>query len=148
MVYAEGAFFDEDYIYQQQGGICRRYILLQGLCVSNAKYVCKKFNTSFQTKDHKTHQDISVYTLLNQVTRGVVKNSFRERRDIFIFNLYLQGFFLTLIYDMLSSFRLYYIQFKEVKFLRETGAGGPITQVLVWLLVRIYVFCDLNDSFS
>ena len=90
-------FFDEDYIYQQQGGICRRYILLQGLCVSNTKFVCNRFNTSFHTKDHKTHQAISVSTLLHQVTRGVVKNSLRERRDIFIFDLYLQGFFFIIL---------------------------------------------------
>ena len=80
-------FYDKDYVYQQQGGICRRYLLLQGLCVPSVKtktYVCNRFNTYFHTKNHKRHQAISFYTLLHQATRGEVKNSLRDRRDIFV----------------------------------------------------------------
>ena len=90
-------FYDEDYRYQKQGGICRRYLLLQGLCLSSIKYVCSRFNTSFHTKDHETHQVISFCTLLHQATRGDVKNSLRKRRDIFVSDRDLQVFFFIIL---------------------------------------------------
>ena len=42
-------------------------------------------------------------------------------------------YYATLIYDLLSSFRLYYIQFKEVKFYGGRGpeAGGRITLTVI-----------------
>ena len=50
------------YVVDKQSDICRRYLLLQGLCVASVKtttYVCNRFNTSFCTRDHKTNQAIS-----------------------------------------------------------------------------------------
>ena len=50
------------YVVDKQSDICRRYPLLQGLCVSSVKtttYVCNRFNTSFCARDHKTNQAIS-----------------------------------------------------------------------------------------
>ena len=41
-----------------------------------------------------------------------------------IFNDFLYYTTLTLIYDVLYSFRLYYIQFKEFKIFWGPGAGG------------------------
>ena len=68
MVYAKATFLlwgfwipsfrDIDYVIEKQSGACRRYLLLQGLYVPSVKataYVCKSFNTSFCTEDHKTH---------------------------------------------------------------------------------------------
>ena len=61
-------FYDEDYKFQNYGAyvvdkhICRRYLLLQGLCVTSVKtttYVSNAFKTSFCARDHKTNQDIS-----------------------------------------------------------------------------------------
>ena len=46
------------YVIDKQSGGCRRYFLLRGLYVPSFKtttYVCNRFNTSFCTKDHKTH---------------------------------------------------------------------------------------------
>ena len=63
---------------------------------------------------------MTCYTLLHQVTRAEGKNSLWERRDIFVFVI-LNGFSFFLNY-VLSSFRLYYIQFKEVTFLWGPGA--------------------------
>ena len=45
-----------------------------------------------------------------------------------IINDFLYYTTLILIYDALCSFRLYYIQFKEVKILWGPGSGGRITQ--------------------
>ena len=71
---------------------------------------------------------ITCYALLYQATKVEGKNSFRERRDILLSERDPQRFFLyyttiILIYDVLSSFRLYDIQFKEVKILWGLGAG-------------------------
>ena len=89
------------------------------LSVKTTTYVSNRFNTSFCTKDHKTHLAISCYTLLRQVARGEGKNSLRKLRDILVSDRDQQRFFiidnLILIYDVLSSCRLYYVQFKEVK---------------------------------
>ena len=52
--------------------------------VKTTTYVCNRFNTSFCTKDHKTHLAISCYTLLHQAARGEGKNSLRKRRDILV----------------------------------------------------------------
>ena len=60
------------YVIDKQSGTCRRYLLLQELCVSSVKTAtsaCNSFNTSFCIKDHKTHQAISCYTLLNHAWR-------------------------------------------------------------------------------
>ena len=71
---------------------------------------------------------ITCYPLLHQTTNCEGKNSFRERRDILVSGrdpqtILLDYTTLTLIYDVLSSFMLYYIQFKEVKILWRLGAG-------------------------
>ena len=50
------------YVVDKQGDVCRRYLLLQGLCVRSVKtttYVCNRFNTSFRARDHKTNQTLS-----------------------------------------------------------------------------------------
>ena len=60
----------------RQSGTCRRYLLLQGLyvpSVKTAKYICNRFNTSFCTKDHKTHLAISCYILLHQTAPGCTR---------------------------------------------------------------------------
>ena len=70
---------------------------------------------------------IACYTLLHQATKCEGKNSLKERRDILVLIVIPNDFFycttLSLIYDVLPSFRLYYIQFKEVKILWGPGAG-------------------------
>ena len=91
-------FYAEDYRCQKQGGICRRYLKLQGLCLSSVKYVCSRINTSFHTKDHETHQVIYVYTLLHQATRGDVKNSLRKPRYFFVSDRDLQVFFFIILH--------------------------------------------------
>ena len=121
-------FYGEDYVCQaseliayvmdKQSGTCRRYLLLQGLCVPSVKtttYACNRFNTSFCTKDHRTQEATFCYTLLHQATRVEEKNSLRERRDLLVSDRDPQR---------LSSFRLYYIQFKENKILWGAGTGG------------------------
>ena len=105
MVYAEATFLwwglcitifrSIAYVTDKQSGTCRRYLLSQGLCVRSVKittYVCNRFNTSFCTKDHKTHQALFYYTLLHQVSGGEGKNSLWKRRDISISDRDLQGF--------------------------------------------------------
>ena len=60
MVYAKGTFLwwrlcipsirTITYVVVKQNGICRRYLLLQGLCVSSVKtatYVCNRFKMDF-----------------------------------------------------------------------------------------------------
>ena len=50
------------YAVDKQSDICRRYLLLQGLCVQSVKttsYVCNRFNTFFCARDHKTNQAVS-----------------------------------------------------------------------------------------
>ena len=50
------------YAVDKQSDICRRYLLLQRLCVPSFKtttYVSKRFNTSFCARDHKTNEAIS-----------------------------------------------------------------------------------------
>ena len=72
MAYAQGTFLwwglcipcfrNIAYVIEKQSGICRRYILLQGLYVPIVKtttYVSNRFNTSSCTKGHKTHQATS-----------------------------------------------------------------------------------------
>ena len=72
MLYPEGTFLwwglfiqgfkTIAYVADKQSDICRRYLLLQGLCVPSVKtttYVCNRFNTSFCARDHKTNQAIS-----------------------------------------------------------------------------------------
>ena len=142
MVHAEGTFLwwgvfissfrAIAYIIDKQIGTCRRCFLLPGLCVQSVKittYVSNRFNTSFCTKDHKTHQSIPCYKLLHQASNGEGKNSLRKRRGILASDRDLQRVFffyttLILIYNVLSSFRLYYILFKEVKIFGRPGAGG------------------------
>ena len=88
------------YVIDKQSGGCRRYFLLRGLYVPSFKtttYVCNRFNTSFCTKDHKTHLAISCYTLLRQVARGEGKNSLRKRRDILVSDRDQQRFFIIII---------------------------------------------------
>ena len=65
--------------------------------VKTTTYVCNRFNTSFCTKDHKTHLAISCYTLLRQVARGEGKNSLRKRRDILVSDRDQQRFFIIII---------------------------------------------------
>ena len=88
----------------------------------NYNIVCNSFNTFFCTKDHITHQVISCYRLLHQAARVEGKNSLRKRRDILVSDRYQQQLFhyynnLILICDVLSSYWLYYVQFKETKIL-------------------------------
>ena len=97
MVYAEGTFLwwglfisssrAIAYVINKQSGTCRKYFLLQGLCMPSVKtttYACNRFNTSFCTKDLKTHQAISCYTRLHQAIRGEGRNSLRECRNILV----------------------------------------------------------------
>ena len=115
----------------KENDTCKRYLLLQGLYVPSVKttiYICNRFNTSFCTRDHKTHWTISCYTLLHQATRDEGKNSLRKRRNILVSDRDFATIFcyynnLILIYDALSTYRLYYVQFKEVKILWGSGAG-------------------------
>ena len=84
----------------KQSDTCRRYLLLQGLYVSSVEtttYVCNRFNTSFCTKDHKTHLAISCYILLHQAARGEGKNSLRKLRDILVSDRDRQRFFIVII---------------------------------------------------
>ena len=110
MVYAKGTFLlwgfcipsfrAIAYAIDKQSGTCRRYLLLQGLYVPSVKtttYVCHRFNTSFYTKDHKTHLAISCYTLLYQAARGEGKKSLRKRRDILVSDRDQQWFFIIII---------------------------------------------------
>ena len=72
MVYPEGTFLwwrlvipgfkTVVNVVDKQNDICRRYLLLQGLCMPSVKtttYACNRFNTSFFARDHKTNQAIS-----------------------------------------------------------------------------------------
>ena len=72
MVYPEGTFLWRGllitsfktiaYVVDKQSDVCRRYLLLQGLCVPSVKtttYVCNRFNTSLCAREHKTNQAIS-----------------------------------------------------------------------------------------
>ena len=71
-----------------------------GIMMPSAKittYVCNRFNTSFCTKDHKTHQAISCYTLLRQDSRSEGNNSLRKRRDILVSDRDLQRFFFIIL---------------------------------------------------
>ena len=75
------------YVIDKQSGTCRRYLLLQGLYVPSVKtttHICNRFNTSFCTKDHKTHLAISCFKLLQQAEKGEGKNSLRKRRDVLV----------------------------------------------------------------
>ena len=110
MVYAKGTFLLWGfcvpslraifYVIDKQSGTWRRYLLLQGLYVPSVKtttYVCNRFNTSFCTKDHKTHLTISCYTLLQQAARGEGKNSWRKCRDVLVSDCDQQRFFIIII---------------------------------------------------
>ena len=110
MVYAKGTFLlwgfciqsfrAIGYTIDKQNDTCRRCLLLQGLYVPSVKtttYVCKRFNASFCTKDHKTHLTVCCYTLLHQVERGEGKNSLRKRRDASVSDRDQQGFFIIII---------------------------------------------------
>ena len=88
------------YAIGKQNGTCRKYLLLLGLYVPSVKtttYVCNRFNTSFCTKDQKTHLTISCYTLLQQAARGEGKNSWRKCRDVLISDCDQQRFFIIII---------------------------------------------------
>ena len=88
------------YVIGKQSGTCRRYLLPQGLYVPSVKtttYVSNRFKTSFCTKNHKTHQAISCYTLLHQVARGEGKNSLRKRRNILVSDCDQQRFCIIII---------------------------------------------------
>ena len=109
-------------------------------CTSVTGFICAKcqnynicmnrFNTSFCTKDHKTHKAIYCYTLLlHQAARGEGKKGYFSfwSWSTTIFHHYNN---LILIYNVLSSYRLYYVQFKKLKFYGVWGpeAGGWIIQ--------------------
>ena len=109
MVYAKGIFLLWGFCIpnsraisrasNKQSGICKGYLLLLGLYVPSVKattYVCNRFNTSFCTKEHKTHLAISCYTLLHQAARGEGKNSLRKRRDILVSDHDQQQFFIII----------------------------------------------------
>ena len=72
MVNPEGAFLwwgllipslkTAAHVVDKQSDIYRRYLQLQGLCVSSVKTttcLCNRFNTSFCARDHKTNQTVS-----------------------------------------------------------------------------------------
>ena len=88
------------YAIDKQSDTGKRHLLLQGLYVPSVKtttYVCSSFNTSFCTKDHKTHLTISCYTLLHQATKDEGKNSLRKRRDILVSDRGQRQFFIIII---------------------------------------------------
>ena len=88
------------YAIDKHSSTCKRYLLLQGLYVPSVKtttYVCNRFNTSFCTKDHKTHLAISFYTLLHQAARSEGKNNLRKRSDILASDRDQQRFFIIII---------------------------------------------------
>ena len=88
------------YAIDKQNDTCRRYLLLLGLYVPSVKtttYVYNRFNTSFCTKDHKTHLTISCYTLLQQAARGEGKNILRKHRDVLVSDRDQQRFFIIII---------------------------------------------------
>ena len=127
------SFRDIAYVIDKLSGTCRRYLLLQVLCVPSVKIttnVRDRFNTYFCTKDHRIHRTISCFTLLNQASRGEGKYSLRKRRDILVSDRDPQRSFyyttLILISDVLSSFRLFYIWFKDDTILRDRGPDNPI----------------------
>ena len=110
MVYAKGTFLlwgfcipsfrTIAYAIDNESDTYRRYLLLQGLYVPSVKtttYICNRFNTTFCTKDHKTHLAISCYTLLHQAARGEGKNSLRKRRNILISDRDQQWFFMIIV---------------------------------------------------
>ena len=56
------SFITIAYVVDKQSDICRRYLLLQGLCVPSVKtttHVCNRFNTFFCARNHKTNKAIS-----------------------------------------------------------------------------------------
>ena len=65
--------------------------------VETTTYVCNRFNTSFCTKDHKTHLAISCYILLHQAARGEGKNSLRRRSDVLVSDRDQQQVFIIII---------------------------------------------------
>ena len=86
----------------------------------------------FQVARLQVYVAITCYTLLHQATRAEGKNSLRGGVGIFSFwswssTIFLYFTTLTLIYDVLFSFRLYYIEFKEVKIL-----WGPDVRTRCW----------------
>ena len=88
------------YVIDKQSGTCGRYLLLQELYVLSVKtatYVCNRFNTSFCTKDHKTHLTISCYTLLHQAARSEGKNRLKTRRDVLVSDRDQQRFSIIII---------------------------------------------------
>ena len=94
-------------------------------------------NFSLLSSRIASYVTINCYTLLHQATRGEGKNSFRCR-NIFVSARDPQRCFcITVIDDVLSSFKIYNIQFKKVKIFWWMGAegqgldmraGGRITQ--------------------
>ena len=71
MIYPEGTFLwwglfipsfkTIAYVDYKRSDMCRRWLLLQGLCVPSAKTttcVCNRFSTSFCARNHKTNQPI------------------------------------------------------------------------------------------
>ena len=64
----------------------------------NYNIVCNRFNSSFCTKDHKTHlTTISCYIVLHQAAMGEGKNSLRKRRDILVSDFDQERFFIIII---------------------------------------------------
>ena len=139
--------------HRKNGGMCWRYLLLQGLCVPSVKtttYVCNRFNASFHTKDHKMHQAISFYTLLHQFTRSEGKNSLRKLGPFPFWSwsstVFLYYTNLILIYDLLCFFKLYQIQFKEVKILWGLGSGGRRRLMLAVVRVQDNLITQVKDG--
>ena len=91
------------YVIDKQSVTCRIYLLFQWLCVPSVKIttcVFNSFNTTFCTKEHRTHrthQAISCYTLLHQASRGEGKNILRKRTDILVSDRDLQRFFFIIL---------------------------------------------------
>ena len=94
--------------------------------ISNRSPIHATPNFSVLSSMISSYVTITCYTLLHQATRGEWKNSFRRCRNIFFSDRDPQHFS-VLHYDVLSSFKLYNIQFKKFKILWGPGAKsqGP-----------------------
>ena len=58
-IFSAPKFIQIRYVVDKQSYICRRCLLLQGLCVPSLKattYVCNRFNTFFCARDNKTNK--------------------------------------------------------------------------------------------
>ena len=99
----------------------------------------------FEVARLQVYVAITCYMLLHQTTRIEWKNTFRQRGDILVSEHDPQRFFfifntLILIYGVLSSFRLCYIQFKEIEISwkpRTAYEGRGRIKIRFWKL-KIY----------